>query len=489
MKSRWGNISWDGTTPLGQFTLFGSLLLSCLFAGIISGYYFLAGIPAGLLLIYLAVVDFRKVFYLLLICLPLSTEVYLPNGFGTDLPTEPLMLGITFIYLLYFIRYGKEINSQFFRHPITLLLLLHLGWIFCTTLTSDFFFVSLKYSLAKTWYVTTFYFMAGHLIKTETDFKKLFWLIFLPLMFTVTIIVSRHASFGFSFADVNKILTPFQRNHVNYAATLSLFTPFVFFALFWYKRYTKTWWLLLSALAILLFAIYTTYTRAAFVAILMAIGAYFIFQLRLVRYVLLVGVIGVIGTISYLAYENRYLELAPNYDTTVTHYRFDNLIEATYKMEDISTMERVYRWVAGFQMSNENPWLGYGPGNFTTFYRSYTISSFVTYVSDNPDNSGVHSYFLMTLIEQGFPGLILFVTLAFAILLYGENIYHQTQDPNRKRIIMTVLLCSIIIDAFLLINDLVETDKVGSFFFMCMAILVNMDLLEKKKMKFITPQV
>lgn len=479
--SKLSDINWNPSSPDGQFSWLASTCLLSLFGGIISGQWLLIGLPALLLLVFLTLVDFRKVFYLLLICIPLSSEVRLPNGFGTDLPTEPLMVGITLIYFLYLIRYGKTMGAAFFKHPLTLLLLLHLGWIACTTLTSASFFISFKYLLAKTWYVVTFYFMAGLLLKTEKDFKQLFWLILLPLLFTVVIIVGRHASFGFSFADVNKILTPFQRNHVNYAATLSLFFPFVAFALFWNKSFTKTWWFLVGAAAFLLFAIYTTYTRAAFVALFMAGGAYFIVQLRLVRYVLLVGLVaGVLG-ITYLALDNRYLDLAPNFDTTVTHYQFDNLIEATYKMEDISTMERVYRWVAGFQMTNEKPWLGYGPGNFTTFYRSYTITSFQTYVSDNPDNSGVHSYFLMTLIEQGIIGLILFIVLTFAFLLYGEKIYHETKSQLRRWIVMTLLLCMVVIDAFLLINDLVETDKVGSFFFMCMAILVNMDLANQKE--------
>jgi hypothetical protein len=46
---------------------------------------------------------------------------------------------------------------------------------------------------------------------------------------------------------------------------------------------------------------------------------------------------------------------------------------------------------------------------------------------------------------------------------------------------MTALLSTIIIHSILLINDMIETDKVGSFFFMCMAILVNMDLARKSK--------
>ena len=41
---------------------------------------------------------------------------------------------------------------------------------------------------------------------------------------------------------------------------------------------------------------------------------------------------------------------------------------------------------------------------------------------------------------------------------------------------MMAILCTVVIDAFLIINDLVETDKIGSFFFIMMAILINMDL-------------
>jgi len=42
-----------------------------------------------------------------------------------------------------------------------------------------------------------------------------------------------------------------------------------------------------------------------------------------------------------------------------------------------------------------------------------------------------------------------------------------------------VTLCTVVMDAFLLINDMVETDKMGSFFFICMAVLVNQDRQNK----------
>jgi O-antigen ligase len=181
-----------------------------------------------------------------------------------------------------------------------------------------------------------------------------------------------------------------------------------------------------------------------------------------------------------MARHNHYLEYAPNYDRTVSHYQFDNLLEATAKGEDISTMERVYRWVAGFYMFKDQPVFGYGPGNFVNFYRSYTVTSFTTYVSDNEEQSGIHSYYLLMLVEQGVPGLIIFLLLSCYVLIRGERVYHECRDPVRRRIVLMVLLTTIVIDAFLIINDLVETDKVGSFFFLAMAILVNQDLNRKE---------
>ena len=132
-------------------------------------------------------------------------------------------------------------------------------------------------------------------------------------------------------------------------------------------------------------------------------------------------------------------------------------------------------------MSGEELLTGFGPGNFYNFYKSYTVSGFETYVSANPEKSGIHNYYLMMLVDQGIPGLIIFLILTFAILLKGEQIYHETRDEGRKRIVMILLLSLIIIDAFLLINDLIETDKVGSFYFMSIAILVNFDLANRRE--------
>ena len=205
-------------------------------------------------------------------------------------------------------------------------------------------------------------------------------------------------------------------------------------------------------------------------------GGYILIKGRLMKVTICVALILAIVGVAYVTTNNKYLDYAPDYNKTITHKKFDSLIDATTKGEDISTMERVYRWVAGFHMVKEHPYLGFGPGNFYSFYKPYTVTSFTTYVSDNPEQSGVHSYFLMTAIEQGIVGLVIFILLCCYTLLLGERLYHQVSSTSQRTIVLMATLSLVIIDSILLINDMVETDKVGSFFFMSMAILVNIDL-------------
>lgn len=463
-----------------KFWGFAVLSLFSVLLGLSLEKYWLLGIPAVLLVAYLAVVDFRTAFFLLLATIPLSTEVVLPNGFGTDLPTEPLIVGLMFVAVLYFFRHWRGVSMSFLRHPTTLLLLLHVGWIGITVLTSADKVVSLKFFLAKIWYVVTFYFLAGHMLNHERDFRKFLWYILVPLLLTIVVITARHAAYGFSFADIYRVLNPFYRNHVAYAAILVVFLPFIWFVRYWYPRGSWRRWYLAGAVMLLLLGIYLSYTRAAYLSVGIAVGAYFIIRLRLTRMVLIAGIVVVLAGVIFMANKDRYLHYAPNYERTITHDRFNSLIEATYQLEDISTMERFYRWIAGFYMSKERPAFGFGPGNFYFFYRPYTVTSFQTYVSHNPEQSGIHSYYLMTLTEQGYPGLLIFLILICWVLLRGESTYHSLTNPLDRQVVMMFLLSFIIILALLIINDLVETDKIGSFFFMAMAVLVNMDLRLKE---------
>lgn len=438
-------------------------------------------LPFGVLVAYLCVVDFRKVFFLLLFSLPFSMETELPGGFSTDLPSEPLVLALLGVYLLFFIKNLSTFKRHFFYHPLTVLLGFHFLWTMVCVLMSSDSFVSLKFLLAKFWYIIVYFFMAGLLLKNKQAFRTMIWCVSISLSITVIYVMFRHSGHGFSFDTINLSVGPFYRNHVSYAAIMALFVPFMWYLRLHYPKGSKQRKYLMGMLIIVILGIILAYTRAAYLALIAAMGAYWIVRFRLMRLVLLSAVIGSIFFTSYLLVDNKYTDYAPNFEKTIAHKDFDNLVSATAKGEDVSVMERFYRWIAGVYMIEERPVFGFGPGNFHGFYKGYTVNSFKTYVSDNPEKSGIHSYYLMLGVEQGIPGIIFFVLILFYFFSRIEIVYHRENDPFIAGMVMAIFMCMIVISLLLLINDMIETDKVGSFFFICLAILVNIDIQQKKK--------
>ncbi len=462
------------------FAVFGTITAVSAFAATKFEQPILLIIPAALLVAFQFIVDFRPLFFLLIACIPLSVEFNFTPSLGTDLPIEPLIIGLMFAYFGFLLSGTKRWSMQVIKHPILLLLLLHFLWSAMATVNSGAPLLSVKWLLAKLWYISTFTFLGLELLREERDFRRLYWFLSVPLVFTALWVLSRQMSSGFSFEYDDTAMGPFYRNHVNYAATLSIASPFLFFGYQWFKghKWSKLLWF--ASLLITLMGIQFSYTRAAYIALAMAVGVYYIVRFRLMKHTLLVTSFAAIIGVGYLVYDNNYMKFAPNFEKTIVQDNFNDLVSSTYKLQDISTMERVNRWVAGAHMVADRPLMGYGPSCFYTFYKKYLVARFRTYVTRNNEHSTAHCYYLLMMIEQGFIGFLIWVALVFGILISGERIYHQTDNENRRRVVLMALLSQTIIFAFLLINDMIETDKVGSFFFLNIAILVNCDMLNKR---------
>jgi hypothetical protein len=461
------------------FAVFATVGVLLIYAGIWYQMWWLLAVPAALALVWLLFLDFRKVFFLMLACIPISIEEYLPGGFGTDFPSEQLMWLLMGAGIGWFLQHWRSIDIRFIRHPLTLALFAHLAWMTVCVVTSQDVYVSFKYLLAKSWYVVVFFCLAAHILQSEKDHKNMVWWMFVPLLIAVMIVVARHAAIGFSYKRVEYVMGPFFRNHVMYACSVAIFLPFVWYATYWYRRFSRPWWILVSGILVFLVGINFSFTRAAYVALVAAAGIYWMIRLRLIKVVLVVFVLGVASFIGWVGTRDNWLQFAPNYERTITHTRFENLLTATTKLEDISTMERVYRWVAASYMIREHPLAGFGPGTFYFYYKNYTVTSFKTYVSRNPEHSGMHNYFLLMTVEEGLPGLLFFLILSFLTMIKGEKIYHQTRDVGRRRTLVAALLCFVLIDLLMLMNDFVETDKIGGLFFMSIALIVNIDLANR----------
>jgi len=349
--------------------------------------------------------------------------------------------------------------------------LLHFGWIALTAMNSTEPMISLKFLAAKTWYIAVFYFLGYYLVRSEKDFIQWFRWLIIPILITILVIWARHSTQSFSFESVNEFLSPFYRNHVDYALMLGVVFPFVWvFRNSWKGKYTG-----LVIASIFLIAISLAFTRAAYLGIIAAFAGFILIKTRTMKYALVAATLACIVMFTFLSKNNRYIDFAPDFHKTITHYKFDNLIEATYNLEDISSMERVYRWIAAFYMIKEKPVLGFGPGTFYSSYRPYTDAHFITYVSDNPEKSGTHNYFLMTAAYQGLPGLIIFLGFIFMALFKAQWLNSRLPDGYPKKLLAATVGTLFFVIFILLLNDMIETDKVGTFFFFCLAMLVSLE--------------
>jgi O-antigen ligase len=469
-----------GKTELGAFAFLGALTIGCLLAAFQTELKYLALIPFGVMIVYAGIINFRVLYYMLLFALPLSIEFSFSDSLGTDLPDEPMMIGLMVVTVGYLLTNYKALPTGYFAHIIIIGLLAHWFWIFLAALHSVNFLVSFKVFLAKTWYITTFSILSAVIIRNKDDLKKAFWCIFIPLTLLTAQVIVRHGLLGFSFEDVNKPMAPFFRNHVNYAAILSIFFPFILLARTWYARGSYTRWLLNFSLLFYVVAIYLSYTRTCYLALVLIVPFFFIIRHRLMKPFLLVAIVGAGFFINHLFQQNYYLRYAPEYLETIYHDDFSQHIASTFEGKDVSSMERVYRWVAAVHMFKDHPYMGFGPGNFYPYYMHYTVLSFETYVSDNPERSTAHNYALFLLTEQGAIGLGIFLLLTIIILVKGENIYHRMGDGENKEIVLFFLVTIMVVYVNLMLSDLLESDKVGPFFFMCLSLLAAWDIRHRK---------
>lgn len=460
-------------TPL-ETKLFYSYGLLVVFS-ILFSYIFqlkvLLVIPAVFPLVYLAISDFKKIYFSLLFLIPLSFEFQVTDSLGTDLPTEPLMVGLMLTLVFYYIKNAKKIDFSFFKNPIMIFLGIHVFWIFLTSTTSLIPSFSFKFLLAKIWYIFAFTLATATFIKGKNDLKKFFWVLFIPMCFTVLWGIFWHSFSGFHFDKINRAIQPFYRNHVVYANLLSIFLPFIFLARTWYKSGSNKRRLLNLAILIFLVGIYFSYTRAAYLAVIAMSGTYFIINFRAIKLALISSIVGVVLIFGFITKHNYYLKYSPTVKT-VSQHELSDIIDATLKGTDVSSMERIYRWIAAIHMANDRPITGFGPNGFVPNYKNYTVFIFETWISENEEQSGVHNYFLMTLVEQGIIGLLIFVGLLFAFFIFSENLYHNIKDKELKATTKAVMLSMIAIVVSLIFSDMIEVDKTGSFFFINLALIV-----------------
>jgi O-antigen ligase len=433
-------------------------------------------VPSLILLAFFIVRDIRFGFYALLLSLPISLNISEWTGVSMDFPDEPLMILLTLIFVFFSLLNSKQIDyKSVLRNPLVVLIMISFIWTFVTIFHSEQPILSLKYGLKKIWFLIPFLFLPIILFRDEKIIKQSFQFLFSILFIVVLIVTIRHANVGFSFEEVHDPLQPFFQNHVMYGSMLSCMIPLTVGAISLSRKWSIQWMFALLGLALLLFAVYVSYSRAAWMGVVFAGFAYILIRLRVMHYAFLVFYALVFSAVLWLSMHNKFLDFKPKFEKTIMHESLEDHIMATIQGTDISSAERYYRWIAAVRMSAERPITGVGPNNFYDYYKAYTVTSFKTWVSRNNERSTTHNYFLFMLVEQGYPAMILYGILIFTIFWYGQKVHKRCTTRFEKTIVLSALclVAALFVNNFF--SELLETDKIGSLFYLALAAIIAID--------------
>lgn len=428
----------------------------------------------------------EKLFWLLFITLPLSTELNITPSLGIDFPDELLLMLLTGLFFLSIMFRPKLFPIVALKHPLFLVIVLQLLWMLVCTFFAVNQLLSIKYFLARIWFIIPFVVLPQFFIQSISQFKKLALSLLIPMGVVVVLCLVRHSYYHFSFEGIKNTLSPFFRNHVNYSAMLVCLL-----AVLWCVRKltpkTNQYRLWLNwGLVIGVIALFFAYSRGAWAALIIGLFTAIIIRHKMMGKTLILVTIAIAFLVGWLSYNNHYVRFSPDYQHTIFHSELGEHLQSTTSLKDLSNAERFYRWVAGAKMFIQKPFTGFGPNNFYANYKNYTVDIFKTYVSDNPEHSTVHNYFLLTAVEQGFVGLLLFYLLLCSMLLRIQKLYNLFKNNFYKTVTLTTGIVISMIAAINIMSDMIETDKIGSLFWLSIGVIIVLELKLKEEKESIT---
>ncbi len=449
------------------------LLVNCI--AMVFEFYWLNLVPAVLLVVALAVFALDKLMLLCVFLTPLSINLEERDvRLGLSLPVEPILAGILFLWIVRAIYEGR-VDRKLMRHPISVAIILHLSWVFITSITSAMPLVSFKYFISQLWFIVPFYFLGVYLFKNFSNAKRFIWLYIIPFAVVIFYTLYWHAQFGFDEDSAHWVMSPFYNDHTAYGALLAMFYPGII-AFAWNKKYSNN----IRIIAFLMLLLFTTalvfsYTRAAWISLVGALMLYFVLLSRIkFQWLAMVGVIG----IMYLAFSwtDIMLSLERNRQDTS-----DDLAEHVQSISNITTdasnLERMNRWSSAWRMFQEKPVMGWGPGTYSFVYAPFQLSGEKTIISTNAGDMGnAHSEYIGPLAESGFPGMVLKVAVIACIFWTGWKLWRRMPKGEMRLIITSVYAGLVTYFIHGSLNNFLDTDKAAIPFWGFAAMLVAVDI-------------
>jgi len=444
--------------------------------------YYIPLLPAVLLFLTLAIVAADKYLLVIVFFVPVSVPLSrLVEGLSIDmyLPTEPLLAGLLLLYMLKYLM-ADRIDLKVLRHPVTLAIYFHLGWLFITCLTSTDLMVSFKMLISRLWFIVGFYLLATQLFRQEKRMHTYVWLIVISFTGVIIYAIFNHMQYGLdNQVMAHRVASPFYKDHTSYGASLGFLLPVLAGLFLFIKRENiNSRFLMVLLILLYVFATVVSYTRATWLSILASIGFWAILKLKIRFEIVLVGVAILVGLFFSVRTEMM-IQLEQNRVESSGEFS-DHVQSISNITTDQSNLERLNRWSCALRMWQDKPFFGFGPGTYQFEYGRYQRSYEKTRISTDFGTMGTaHSEYFGPLAETGVLGLLSILLVIGTTLYTGIRVYLTSKKRSIRIFSLAVLVGLVSYYLHGLLNNFLDTDKISVLFWGFTAMLVAMDIYHR----------
>ncbi|HOX79125.1 MAG TPA: O-antigen ligase family protein [Bacteroidales bacterium] len=437
-------------------------------------------IPFVLLLLILYIFSLDNVLLLITFLTPLAVNIKDAEfGIGISLPSEPLMFGVMLLFILK-LMHERFYDAKIMKHPVSIAILINLVWLFITCFTSELPIVSIKFMVARLWFIIPFYF-AGILLFTDVkNIRKFQWLYIIPLIIVIFYTLYNHSTYGFDKPHSNMVMKPFYNDHTAYGAIIAMFLPvFVGFSLS--REYRRPYRIMsFIVLAILVIGIIFSYSRAAWISVAAALGVFLLIRFRVRFYWILLTV--AVGVALFFMFRYQFLDkLEKNKQDSSTDF-VEHVQSISNISSDASNLERINRWAAAIRLFKEKPIFGWGPGTYQFVYAPYQRAKEKTIISTNYGDMGnAHSEYIGPLSESGVLGMITFIGIVVTVIYTAIRVYRRSKVKEIRLLSLVMALGLISYYVHGIMNNFLDTDKASVPFWAFTAVIVALDLYHRQE--------
>lgn len=463
------------------------LLLSIAFIGInlffiIEEIYWFLLLPLAIIIIVLYFISLDAILLLITLLTPLSIGITMNGGsFGLAVPTEPLLAGVSLLFVLRLIFYA-DYDKRIIKHPLSIVIIFYLFWMFITSITSEIPLVSFKFLISKLWFILPFYFVMIQVFQNRKNLRRFTFFYVISLLVIVFYSIIKHAQYGFSEEAGHWVMTPFYNDHTAYGAMLAFFIPVVI-GFFRFKEYSKVIRSVsLTIGVIFIVALFLSFSRAAWLSLVVAIFCGFLIVLKIkFKWITLITIVSIVGLYTF---QNEIIHRLEK-NTNESSENYIEHVRSIYNISsDASNLERINRWQAAIRLFKERPLLGWGPGTYQFVYAPMQLNREKTIISTNAGDKGnAHSEYLGPMAEMGLFGALLMITTVAMVMVTGLKVYKNAKSSEIKMLSFSSLLALITYFTHGLINNFLDTDKASIPVWGFMAMIVAMDVFYVKEVE------